>query len=50
MNEASQKRSLSEEEKLRLLSFFEILIKIDQRARITPTAKAKTKKRTAYGA
>lgn len=48
MDEATRKRSISEEEKQRLISFFEILIQIDRRERITPTAKAK--KREAHEA
>ena len=48
MNEASQKRNLSAEEKQRLISFFEVLIQIDRKERITPTAKAK--KREAHEA
>ncbi len=45
-----EKRSLTAEEKQRLVSFFETLIQIDRKKRITPTAKEKYKKRAAYGA
>ncbi len=48
MNDAQQKRNLSVEAKQRLVSFFEVLIRIDRRERITPTAKAK--KREAHEA
>lgn len=38
MNE-QEKRSLTEEEKQRLVSFFEVLIQIDRKKQITETAK-----------
>jgi hypothetical protein len=41
MNEASQKGSLSAEEKQRLVSFFEILIQIDRREQVTKYSKIK---------
>ena len=50
MDEAQKKESLSENERQKLLSFFEVLIQIDRRKRITPTAQAQHKKESAHGA
>jgi hypothetical protein len=45
MNEALKKEAFSEEEKQRLVSLFKILIQIDRKNRITPTAQQQTNKR-----
>lgn len=42
---AAIKESLTPEEKQRLVSFFQVLIQIDRRERITPTARQRYKKR-----
>lgn len=43
MNEVSQKGSLSAEEKQRLTRFFELLIQIDRREKITKSAQKHAK-------
>lgn len=47
---ASKKRNLSQEEKQKLSSFLQLLMQIDRREKITPTAKECYKKRTSHGA